>query len=181
MVLPGISGGYILLILGQYVVVLGAIDQLKTGLLGGGAAGPDGELVTEALRIIVPVGFGVAAGIVGFSNLIKALLARFEKATLSLLLGLLLGAVVGLWPFQRSVEPQPGDVVRGRVMTVDSIRKLKPENYPLERFPPSGAHIGGALGLLLAGFLITQGIALAGGGKGDPLTQEEQGGGEPST
>ena len=181
MVLPGISGGYVLLILGQYVTVLGAVDQLKTGLLGGGAARPDGELVTEALRVIVPVGLGVAAGIVGFSNLIKALLARFEKATLSLLLGLLLGAVIGLWPFQRSVEPQPGDRVWGRVMTADAIRELQQEDYPLERFSPTGAQIGGALGLLLTGFLVTQGIALAGGGRGRALPQEEQREGKPSS
>ena len=108
-----------------------------------------------------------------FRNLIKVLLARFEKATLSLLLGLLLGAVIGLWPFQRSVEPQPGDRVRGRVMTADSIRELKQEDYPLERFSPTGAQIGGAWGLLLAGFLVTQGIALAGGGRGRTLPQEE--------
>ena len=174
MVMPGISGGYVLLILGQYVAVLGAVDQLKTGLLGGGAAGPDWEVVREALRVIVPVGLGVVAGIVSFSNLIKVLLARFEKATLSLLLGLLLGAVIGLWPFQRSVEPQPGDVVRGRVMTADSIRELKPKDYPLERFSPTGAQIGGALGLLLAGFLVTQGIALAGGGRDRTLPQKER-------
>ena len=46
----------------------------------------------------------------------KMLLARFERATLGALLGLLLGAVIGLWPFQAGVAPSPGDEFRGDVV-----------------------------------------------------------------
>ena len=104
------------------------------------------------------------------SNLIKLLLERYRRATLGVLLGLLLGAVLGLWPYQMGVPPQPGEIIRGREMTPALIAELDPRYYPLKNFAPSGAQIAGSLGLILAGFLITQGVALIGGSK------QEQGG-----
>ncbi len=98
MILPGVSGGYLLLLLGQYEPILGAIDDLKEGLVGNG--GPDLELIVAAAWIVVPVGIGVVVGVVGVSNLLRWLMDRYEAATLGALLGLLLGAVVGLYPFQ---------------------------------------------------------------------------------
>ena len=88
MVLPGISGSYMLLVMNQYDRVLGAVDDLRQG-------------IWSAWSIIVPVGIGAVIGIVGLSNLLKVLLRRYEKATLGFLLGLLLGSVLGLWPFGR--------------------------------------------------------------------------------
>ena len=167
MILPGISGGYLLLILGQYLTILGAIDQLKTGLLGENGEGPDWGAVGGALHVFLPVALGVAVGIVGVSNLIRFLLSRFEKATLGVLLGLLLGAVLGLWPFQQGVRPQPGERVKGRAMTGELIARLDPTDYPLKRFPPSPRQLAGAAGLVVAGFLITQGVALVGRNRED--------------
>ncbi len=162
MILPGISGGYLLLVLGQYLTILGAIDRFKTALVGAGSAGLDGGQLVGPLYVFAPLGFGVAVGVVGATNLIKVLLVRYEKITLGVLLGLLIGAVFGLWPFQRGVAPKVGDVVSGRVMTADLIAELPAEKYPLEGFAPSGDQIAWAAGLILAGFLITQGIALIG-------------------
>jgi len=109
MILPGVSGGYLLLLLGQYEPILGTIEQLRRGLLGDGAdAGPDLALVLDAMRVVVPLGLGIVAGVVGVSNLLRWLLDRAEKATLGALLGLLLGAVVGLWPFPEGQEPTLG-------------------------------------------------------------------------
>ena len=77
-------------------------------------------------------------------------------------MGLLLGAVLGLWPFQQGVPPKPGVVVKGQVMTGELIAGLDPKYYPLERFSPSGSQLAAALGLILAGFAVTQGVALLG-------------------
>lgn len=160
MILPGVSGGYLLLVLGQYIPILSAIDDLKQGLLASG--GPDMDLVFEAVKVCVPVGVGVVLGVVGVSNLIRWLLRRYEKATLGLLLGLLFGAVLGLWPFQRGVAPEGGAVVKGRVMTEELIAKLEPKDYPLEIFTPTGTQGAMALGLIAAGFGIAQGVARVG-------------------
>jgi putative membrane protein len=89
MVLPGISGSYMLLILDQYDRVIGAVADLK-------------DRNFKALRIIAPVGIGAVIGIVGLSNLLKYLLHRRKDATLGVLLGMLLGSVLGLWPFDKT-------------------------------------------------------------------------------
>jgi len=159
MILPGVSGGYLLLLLGQYEVILGAIDTLKRGLLGG----PDFALVLESMSVVLPVGIGVAVGVVGVSNGLRWLLNRYEKATLGALLGLLLGAVVGLWPFAQPVPPQPGDVVEGQVVTADTVATIDIEDWRLVRFQPDAGHAAGALGLIALGIAATALVARVGG------------------
>jgi len=160
MILPGVSGGYLLLLLGQYENILGTIDRLKLGLLGDSAAGTgfDPTLVMEAMLQVIPLGLGVVAGVVGVSNALKWLLERYEKATLGALLGLLLGAVVGLWPFQEGVAPQPGDVVKGHPVTAANLAEIDREDWPLARFDPSGGQVGGSLALVAGGLLATLAI-----------------------
>ena len=155
MILPGVSGGYLLLILGQYETILGSIDTLKRGLLGG----PDIDLILAASTVVVPVGLGVVVGIVGVSNLLRWLLARYAKATLGALLGLLLGAVVGLWPFQRPVEPEIGSLVKGRVVSLETRSEIDAEDWPLKRFDPSAGQVAGSIGLVIAGLAVTLAIA----------------------
>ncbi|MDA1315851.1 MAG: DUF368 domain-containing protein [Acidobacteria bacterium] len=162
MILPGISGSYLWLIMGVYLNVLTAIEQLKTGLIGALRQGAGWTPLIEPLTLLIPLGIGVVLGIVGISNLMRMLLARFEKATLGVLLGLLLGAVLGLWPFQQGVAPLPGHVIKGRWVTPETIAAIDPKDYPLERFDPSGGQIAGALALVLCGFAITQAVAWVG-------------------
>lgn len=155
MILPGVSGGYLLLVLGQYIPILAAIDEAKEAVKAGDFAGA----MDPALHVFLPVGLGVVLGVVVVSNLLKVLLDRFPNPTLGFLLGLLLGAVVGLYPFQRSVPPTPGDVIKGEVVTAESIETIDAEDWPLEYFRPSGVQIAGALGLIAVGFVVTMGVA----------------------
>ncbi len=110
MILPGISGGYLLLVLGQYVPILSAVDLFKQGL-----SSFDVPLLLDVgVRVIIPVGIGIVAGVVIVSNLLKYLLKRHRNGTLGVLLGLLIGAVVGLWPFQEETgffAPSAGQIV----------------------------------------------------------------------
>ncbi len=96
MVLPGVSGAYMLLILGRYVAILGAISDLKSYVTSGGSAG-----TLEALHVIIPVGIGAVLSLVLLSNFLKWALHHHEKLMLGLLLGILVGAVIGIWPFQQ--------------------------------------------------------------------------------
>ena len=153
MILPGISGGYLLLILGQYEAILGTIDQLKRGLLGDGAGGgSDLALVLDALTVVIPLGIGIVVGVVGVSNLLRWLLERYEKATLGALLGLLLGAVVGLWPFQEPRPPVPGETLKGRVVSIENAADFERDDWQLVSFEPSGREIATAAGLIAVGF-----------------------------
>ena len=153
MILPGVSGGYLLLLLGQYIPILSAVDDFKLGLT---ASPRDWDLVLTAMKVGVPVGVGVVAGVIGVSNLLRFLLSRYRKATLGALIGLLFGAVVGLWPFQRAVPPEPGQTIKGIVVTEDNLPEIDPEDWPTERFAPSPAQVGASLGLIGAGIAITQ-------------------------
>lgn len=97
MLLPGLSGSYLLVLAGQYVPVLGAVEALKNALLGW-----EGSRVAAALdaaAVLVPFAAGCLAALVLMSRLIRTMLRRHRSLTLGFLLGLLAGAMVGLWPF----------------------------------------------------------------------------------
>ena len=158
MILPGVSGGYLLLLLGQYEPILGAIDLIKLGLLGGQGI----EVALGALSVVIPVGLGVVVGIAGVSNLLKWMLDRFAKPTLGALLGLLLGAVVGLWPFQSAIPPEVGDAIDGQVLSADQIANIEPDDWRVEIFTPSGGQVAGALLLVGLGLGATLLIARIG-------------------
>lgn len=85
MILPGISGSFILLILGAYAPVIGALRGF------------------DLLRIAA-VGLGVVAGLLAFSRVLRRLLARHHTATLSLLTGFLLGSLNALWPWKARIR-----------------------------------------------------------------------------
>lgn len=158
MILPGVSGGYLLLLLGQYEVILGSVDSLKRGLLGG----PDFSLILASMSVVIPVGLGVVAGIVGVSNGLRWLLNRYEKATLGALLGLLVGAVVGLWPFAEPVPPAPGDVIEGERVTTENVSEIDVEHWRLVAFAPGPGQAAGALGLVGLGIAATALVARLG-------------------
>jgi len=160
MILPGVSGGYLLLVMGQYIPILSAIDEFKVALEARdirAAMGP-------ALSVMLPVAIGVVVGVVLVSNLIRWLLAHHAKATLGVLLGLLVGAVVGLWPFQATVEPTLGEtIIKGQVVTAENLAEFDREDYPTDFFPPTGSQVAGAVGLILAGMGVTLLVARLGG------------------
>jgi len=158
MILPGLSGSYLLLILGQYIVIVttisAAVDAVRNLNLR--------ELI-DAMHVFVPVGIGAVVGVVGVSNLVKLLLVKFERATLGFLLGLLLGAVIGLWPFQEPVRPEVGDVIKGVVLETEvMIEEIPPSEYPEAFFTPTPAQVAGSIILILVGFGISAGIARLG-------------------
>ncbi len=158
MILPGVSGGYLLLVLGAYVPILGGIDAFKEAL----KAGDIGAAMGPFTSVVLPVGIGVVVGVVVVSNVLGRLLERFEKPTLGVLLGLLVGAVMGLWPFQRGVPPAIGSMFKGREVTETLLAEIKPEKYPTEFFEPTTMQIGGAIGLVVVGFLVTSLVARLG-------------------
>jgi putative membrane protein len=103
MVLPGISGSYLLLALGLYFPVTQGLEQFKAALKAIDAA----AAWEPTVEVLLPVGLGVAAGIAGLSNLLKAALERFHSPTMGVLLGLLLGSVFFLYPFREPGHKDP--------------------------------------------------------------------------
>ncbi len=79
MIIPGISGSFIMTALGQYETVLSAIDRLD-------------------IRMLIPVAIGVTIGILGGAKLISILLKRFQQGIYAAILGLILGSIVVIFP-----------------------------------------------------------------------------------
>ncbi len=84
MMLPGISGSYILLILGQYVLIMDAIAGFQ-------------------LNILIPFALGALLSLVSVSRILHGLIRNFPTRANFLILGLLLGSLWKLWPFQERV------------------------------------------------------------------------------
>ncbi|MGB0716981.1 MAG: undecaprenyl phosphate translocase family protein, partial [Phycisphaerae bacterium] len=95
MILPGISGAYMLLIIGRYEAILTAISICKTFLT---STGKEGDIAVAA-QILIPVAIGALVGLVVLSNALKWLLRQKKDLTIGILLGILCGSVVGIWPF----------------------------------------------------------------------------------
>ena len=158
MILPGVSGGYLLLILGVYVPVLTGIDHLKEAIRSGDIA----SATAPILQVVLPVGIGVGVGVLVVSNVIKVVLHRYEQSTLGVLMGLLIGAVFGLWPFQQGVAPKVGDLFKGEIMTTEAAAALEPDKYPTVFYRPDPLDVITALGLVVLGYVITTAVARTG-------------------
>lgn len=87
MILPGISGSFILLILGKYEFIMGAISGLTSGHF------------QESILILLVFGIGAIIGLLSFAKLINWLLSKYHKATLLALAGFIIGSLVKVWPW----------------------------------------------------------------------------------
>ena len=96
MILPGISGSYLLLVLGLYLPIITAINDFKMAMLS-----KDFDLLWQVgLEIVTPFALGMVVGILILSNVLNFLLRKYKRVTEGFLLGFLLGSVLGLYPFQ---------------------------------------------------------------------------------
>ena len=159
MVLPGVSGAYLLLVLGVYVPVLSGIEQFKLGLMQGDAGLVQGAIMDVGL----PVGVGVLVGVAGVSRGIRWLLQRYPMGTHGGLMGLLLGAALGLWPFQEAVRPKAGDLLQGRVLGSEELASVGVEDWATVVFQPDLTQVGLALSCVVVGMVVTTMIARLGG------------------
>lgn len=85
MILPGISGAFILLLLGKYTYILTAVSNLDVGTI---------------LLFVV----GAAAGIISFSHLLSWLLKNYHTLTVALLTGFMVGSLNKVWPWKHTLE-----------------------------------------------------------------------------
>ena len=158
MVLPGVSGAYLLLVLGVYVPVLSGIEQFKRGLVRADFGAVSGALMDVGL----PVGLGVVVGVAVVSRGIHWLLRRYPTGTHGGLMGLLVGAALGLWPFQEVVKPEAGDLLKGRLLRPEDVGSVGPEDWATVFFYPDLTQVCLALSCLVAGMVLTTLIARLG-------------------
>ena len=99
MILPGISGAFILLLLGAYQSVLGIITQL-----GDGITKLDWQLFSNALIKLSVFGIGAIVGIKVFSKALNWMFKHHKNLILSILTGFMIGALNKIWPWKEVLQ-----------------------------------------------------------------------------
>lgn len=84
MILPGLSGSFVLIIMGNYSLVLGAINNFS-------------------IDVLVPFALGCGFGIIAFSHILSWVFKRFSSQTLALMTGFVLGSLVVIWPWKQTL------------------------------------------------------------------------------
>ena len=91
MILPGLSGSFVLILMGNYqLVMIDAVNNLD-------------------LMILLPVALGAGIGILGFSHLLSWIFKKFKNQTIALLSGFILGSLIILWPWKNEIIQTFGD------------------------------------------------------------------------
>ena len=161
MILPGVSGAFLLLLLGLYEPIIGAIKDTVHALKDADVGG-----VMDQMSVIIPVGIGVLLGVAIVSNVLKWVLHKYERITLGVLLGLIVAAPAGLYPFRDGVLPIVGDEIKGELVTEENLIEMQADDnakdWKQESFKPSGMQIIGSQMLIVLGFGMTIGIARLG-------------------
>ncbi|MEO0814962.1 MAG: DUF368 domain-containing protein [Myxococcota bacterium] len=85
MILPGISGSFILVLMGKYEFILGAVKSAQ-------------------LDVIAVFALGCGLGLLAFSHVLTWLFRRFHDATVALVTGFLIGAMPKIWPWKHTLE-----------------------------------------------------------------------------
>lgn len=155
MVLPGLSGSFLLVILGQYFYIMGMIPP---------------PFVLAHMLVILVFMSGWVVGIAGFSRFLKWLLARWHEATMCVLTGFLIGALRKVWPWKHPVEVLRtakdervlAEVLRWPWTYTDEYTPRVYVQEGLERIPVAhveevthaSAHLPEALGLMVLGVVL---------------------------
>jgi putative membrane protein len=130
MLLPGVSGSFLLLTMGLYGTIMGAIRSFDLG-------------------IIMLFGMGCIIGLALFSRLLSWLLRRYHGATLQLLLGFIVGSLPVLWPWRELLRYQLGP--DGQMIPLD-YRYLLPSDYAV--LTGASAQVTGVITLMVVGALL---------------------------
>jgi putative membrane protein len=130
MILPGLSGSYVLLLMGNYELIM--IKAVNTFDLG----------------ILVPVGIGAVAGVVVFARLLSWIFKKFHDQTLALLSGFIFGSLAILWPWKDAIIKtfEKGEEIKEKVVGYD---------YALPDVTPE---TGIAIAIMIGGIAIIAGV-----------------------
>ena len=137
MILPGISGSFILLILGKYQYIMGAISGLTSG-----------QAVGESIVVLGVFAVGAVCGILTFSRFLHWLLGRFHKETLITLAGFIIGSLVKVWPWNDKAA-----IVRAQFPDAASVAEASLQ---------IDMQVGSAILFAVIGFSLVTGIELVG-------------------
>lgn len=135
MTLPGLSGSFILILLGNYVLLLvdsvNALFDTLAELIRGDASFISDPARIQLLKVLVVFSLGSLAGLVSLSHVLAYVLKRFKKATYAVIIGFIAGSLGVVWPWKNKKFEYDAD---GNIM-FDANGKEIITDY--ERFWPS--------------------------------------------
>ena len=150
MILPGISGSFILLILGKYQYIMSAITGLTSG-----------EAIGESIVVLGVFAVGAVCGILSFSRFLHWLLGRFHKETLITLAGFIIGSLVKVWPWNDKSAIVQAQFPEAAALANGPITRLARELYR-EYYSKIDLQIESAIIFALIGFCLVTGIEIVG-------------------
>lgn len=92
LMLPGLSGSFVLLLMGMYTIIMPAIEEFTHNPFG------------PETMIIVMFGIGMVVGLLSFAKVLTFTFKRYPNPTLALLTGFLIGSLNKVWPWQEVTE-----------------------------------------------------------------------------
>ena len=99
MILPGISGAFILLLMGSYETVIGTINQFRDGLVNFNT-----EVLGQAILKLSVFAIGAIIGLKSFSKVLHWMFEKHKNTTLALLIGFMAGSLNKVWPWKQVLE-----------------------------------------------------------------------------
>lgn len=150
MILPGISGSFILLILGKYQYIMSTISGLTSG-----------EAIGENLLVLCVFAVGAVCGILAFSRFLHWLLGKYNKETLIVLAGFIIGSLVKVWPWSNMEAIIPSQFPHLAEM-MEATSSPLPAEVIAEYTPMVDMQIGSAIAFALIGFFLVTGIEIVG-------------------
>ena len=153
MTLPGFSGSFILILLGNYVLLLvdsvNALYDTMLDIVSGDFSFIDNVYRIRMLKVLGVFTLGSFAGLVTFSHILSYVLKHFRNITLSLLMGFIIGSLGVVWPWKNTIFKTADD---GSLL-LDSRGEKIIENY--NRYMPElNSDTYYAIGFIVLGILI---------------------------
>jgi len=99
MILPGISGSFILILMGAYQLIFGTIKELLDSLVASNFAA-----FFNHLKLILVFIVGCLFGLISFSRLLSWLFKNYHNTTVALLIGFLIGSLNKVWPWKETID-----------------------------------------------------------------------------
>ena len=119
MILPGISGAYILIILGAYSTIIGLIKDVLSALTTS-----EIDIFIPALSQLTVFALGTIVGMRIFASILKWLFDKEHDKTMAVLIGLMIGALHKIWPWQEKFK-----MIIGENSKIHS-KPISPFEYP---------------------------------------------------
>lgn len=125
MILPGISGSFILLLLGAYTTILGAVSNLISALKAS-----NWDLVFSNGLILVVFVIGCIIGLLSFSKLLNWLFKKAHQVTIAILTGFLIGSLNKIWPWKEVLEyrlKHAGEITEEKIPVLE--KNILPDTF----------------------------------------------------